>query len=163
MRTPVTLRIIVPDDADAGDGVQVYTDFGSGTIDTSRPLLAKPAPIFGADTGRFKRFADFSMSRTFPTQRPGTLRETLGDLAFTKGLVEFARYVDVTVQVPPNYGMHLFAGQLVDAAGNEQGGLLPEIAVFVSSSEPPTVRRFAFAGYDAGTDRVTFEVAANSE
>ena len=43
----VTVRVPVPAGFDGGDLIQVYTDWGGGSIDTSKPLLARPYDPFG--------------------------------------------------------------------------------------------------------------------
>ena len=159
MLTAVTVRIPVPTRADGGDALQVYSDLGDGSVDLTRPLLAMPVPIFGPYTHRTA-----IASRYAAQGRPGQLMENAATQTDPKGgLKKFFEYVEVTVFIPPVYGWVLFAARVVDAAGNEQPGTLPEIAVFVSSSDPPTLRRFEFAGYDAVADRVSFGFEVNSE
>jgi len=164
MLVPVELRIPIPEGADAGDGLQVYSDFGDGTIDLARPLLARPAALFEAIVTRTKDFGGQGLRGTFPTGRPPTrLSEMFGRQPFGKGMTEFIRYVDVTVHLPAAYAMHKFAGQIVDAAGNAQGGTLPEIAVFVAATEPPTLSRFELESYDAVNDQAVFAFERNTE
>ncbi len=164
MLTAVTVRIPVPARADGGDALQLYSDFGSGTVDLTRPLLAKPVAVFGAYTHRTPRASRYSAQGSPRTGRPGQLMESAATQIDPKGgLKLFSEYVELTVFIPPVYGWVTFAARLVDAAGNEQSGTLPEIAVFVSASDPPTLRRFDFAGYDAAADGVTFSFELNHE
>lgn len=163
---PVELRIPIPDAAKSGDAVQVYTDFGTGTIDMAQPLLAEPAPVFASGQRRALTAKDYSAKGSARTGRPpARLREATGSISdFKKGPKNaFQPFLEVVVRVPAYYGNHKFAAQMVDSAGNAQGGTLPEITVFLSSPNPPGVRSFELAGYDAGLNQVTFNVTRNSE
>lgn len=46
MKQAVTLRVPIDVDWDAGDRLQVYSDFGSGTIDTTKPLVVRGPDMF---------------------------------------------------------------------------------------------------------------------
>jgi len=165
VRTPVELRIPIPDAAKAGDRVQVYTDFGSGTVDMTAPLLADPAPLFPSGSRRVQTAKDFPAKGAAKSGRPAArLSETASTISdFKQGSKAFRKVIEVRVFVPPGYGTFRFYAQLVDAAGNVQGGTLPLIEVFLSGVNPPPVRSFALASYDSGADQLTFNVERNEE
>lgn len=166
MRTTVKLRMPYPDGADAGDRVQVFTDFGSGTIDLTRPLLKHPKAIF---RGARKRFAghgsesygesSYGTGRQAPEPGPGHGAEVYGVTPYGTT----PRTMEVAVTMPPAYGVHKFSARMVDAMGNPQGAALPEVEVFVSSVNPPGLRSLAFASFNAGTRAATFNFVRDSE
>lgn len=159
------LRVPIPDAAKAGDRMQIYSDFGDGSIDLSRPLLPEPVEIFAGAARRVLKAKDYPAKGSAKSGRPpARLSEALGTIGdFKKGSKAFRPYVEIVVHVPAAYGNHKFAAQLVDTAGNAQGGTLPETTVFVSAPTPPGVRSFELAGHDSGTDQVTFNVTRNTE
>jgi len=166
MRTTVKIRVPVPAEADAGDRVQVFTDFGTGTIDTSRPLLKHPKAVF---RGARKRFGGhgtesygesaYGLGRQGPDPGPGHGSEIYGVTPYGVPV----ETIEVTVSVPPAYGLHKFSARMLDAMGNLQGAALPEVTVFVSSVQPPGLRSFAFASFDSGARTATFTFARDSE
>jgi len=166
MLTAVRLRVVIPRQADAGDGLQIYSDFGTGTVNMSRPLLAAPAALLESTVQRSRGYgtgahgkAVHGMERWPRARLSGHGRENYGKDPYAV----MQRVMDVSVLMPPLYALVKFAGQIVDAAGNAQGGLLPEIELFLSAEEPPTLRRFEFSEYDAENDRVSFAIAENTE
>jgi len=166
MRTAVAIRVPYPADADAGDALQAYTDFGSGTVDTTQPLLQGPAELFARGVLRSAGLGSEVRGETVPEstlaqprRAPGLGNEVLGETPCG----ETPSFQEITVQVPPAFGKHKFAMQMVDEAGNPQGAVLAEVQTWVSSEEPPELSDFAFESYDAGTDRLTFSLAKNTE
>jgi hypothetical protein len=146
--------------------VQMFTDFGSGTIDLAKPLLAHPKAVF---RGARKRFAghgtevygesSHATGRQTPDPGPGHGSEIYGVTPY--GTVP--ETMEVTVTVPPAYGLHKFSGRMLDAMGNPQGAALPEVTVFVSSVQPPSLATFEFVSFDAGTRTATFGFTKNRE
>jgi len=183
MRTPVKLRVPYPADADAGDALQVFTDFGLvrartllaphgvpkgslSPVDLTRPLLKAGAGLFIEALRRSQGLGSETLGETVPEttlaqppRAPGLGDEWLGETPCG----ETFSYREITVHVPPAFGMHRFAVQLVDEAGNPQGVAPVELGAFVSSEEPPRIREFAFASYDAGNDRLNFNLSKNTE
>ena len=166
MRTAVKIRVPYPDGADAGDRIQVFTDFGSGTIDLNRPLLAQPKAVF---RGARKRFAGHG-TEVYGESAYATGRQApdpgLGHGAEIYGVTPYGTVpetMEIAVTVPPAYGLHKFSGRLMDAAGNPQGAALPEVTVFVSSVQPPGLATFEFVSFDAGTRTATFGFTKNKE
>jgi hypothetical protein len=162
---PVEIRVPVPASAKAGDRLQIYTDFGTGTVDLNQPLLVEPILLLRDATRRVQTFKDSGLKGEMKSGRPAPRsRERLGTLSgFASGLREFRQTVEAVVHVPAAYGPHKFAARIVDAFGNAQEGPLPEVTVFLSSLHPPGLRSFALADYDSENDRITFSVSRNSE
>ncbi len=166
MKTAVKLRVPYPDDADAGDALQAYSDFGTGTIDTGRPLLKAPAALFSGAVQRFEGHggevygeSTYGDGLAQPIAGGGHGDEIYGETAY--GDAAAAR--ELIVQVPPAFGMHKFSVQLLDAEGNPQGAALPEIEAMVSSTDPPSLSSFEFDSYDTGGDVLTFRFARDTE
>jgi len=183
MRTPVKLRVPYPADADAGDALQVFSDFGVvrartlpaphgvpqgslSPVDRTRPLLKAGAGLFVGALERSEGLGSETLGETVPettlAQPPrayGLGDELLGETPCG----ETFSYREITVHVPPAFGMHRFSVQLLDEAGNPQGATPVELEAFVSSEEPPGIHEFAFSSYDAGNDRLTFSLSKNKE
>lgn len=166
MRTTVKVQVPYPELADAGDAVQVFTDLGTGTVDTATPLLQQPAPLFARGLKRFGGFgtevygeSDPATGFALPPAAPGFGSEAFGESAYA----ETPSYREVPVKVPPAFGVHKFSARVVDEAGNPQGDALPVGEFFISSERPPSLRSFTFSGFNAGNDRVTFNLARNTE
>ena len=183
MRTPVKLRVPYPPDADAGDALQVFTDFGLvrartllaphgvprgslSPVDLTRPLLKAGAGLFTVGLQRFEGHGSeiygesaYGTGLASPPVRSGHGDEVYG----TTPYANVPDYREVTVHVPPAFGMHRFAVQLLDEAGNPQGTAPVELEAFVSSEEPPGIKEFAFSSYDPVNDRLTFSLSKNTE
>jgi hypothetical protein len=162
----MTLRVPLPDGADAGDGVQVYTDFGGGTIDAATPLLPGPAPLFPRHVGRVERSDSYlhgvhgwGRFASRPAHRAGHGSQIHGVSEYPPA----TPFVAVDVAIPPAFGTHLFEVRMVDEAGNEQATAPVTISAMVSATAPPTIQSSAFAAYDAGGDAVTLSVTKNTE
>jgi hypothetical protein len=161
----VELRIPIPDAAKAGDRFQVYTDFGTGAIELSSPLLPEPVAIFPGGERRATTAKTFSAKGSAKSGRPAVrIREGAASISSLKlGPKAFRPFLEVVVRVPFGYRNFKFAAQLLDAAGNPQAAPLEEITVFLSGANPPSMRSFELAGYDAGIDQLTFNVSRNDE
>lgn len=161
----IILRTVIDEDWDAGTRLQVYTDRGTGTIDTSKPLLARPLEVFpgsvaangfGTEPFGANRFGDQGPAR------PGTAvldRQVFGQTPFGGG----EEIIDVPVEVPAAFGKWKFVVQAIDRHGNAQSGALTEIEGVVSGTDPAPLSEFALFGYDAGTDQATFSFTRNTE
>ena len=161
----VTLRVPIPGGWDAGGRVQVYTDSGSGTVDTSKPLLARAVEVFpGAVASRGFGITAFG-SAQFGDNKPSRPhvavfgRELFGKTPFCNP----EPFVLVGVDVPAAFGKWKFAVEAVDRFGNTQSGGVQEIEAMVSGTEPPPLKSFAVNGYDDPTDRLTFDFVTNAE
>ena len=161
----VVLRVPIDDDWDAGCGLQVFTDFGEGQIDTDRPLCARPIEVFpGAVASRGFGVGGFCVGR-YGDDKPGRPHnDTFGMQIW--GVTPFCNgspFVEIPVSVPAGFGAWKFAVQSVDRNGNPQSGELKEISAVVSGTEPAPLRSFSFAGHDSETDRVTFDFVKGVE
>lgn len=159
----VDLRIIADPTWRAQDRVQVFADWGTGTIDTTRPLLAAPMRLFPADprelVGHETIFdapmgaMPMSGARAVTIEPTGCLENPFGEAMNT-----LMRFCIVPVAVDQAYGTWKFAVRVQDGAGNQQGAL-QEFSMFLSGEDPPPLSAFAFDSYNAGTDKVVFAVA----
>ncbi len=160
----VILPIPIADGWDAGDRLQVFTDWGDGTIDTSTPLLARPLNIFPGQqrakplgrqpVGR-GRVGDHKASR--PRRGLGRTRIGRTPVGTTPAVIH------VPVDVPPAFATWKFAAQVVDVNGNVQSEDPAEISAVVSGTEPGPLASFALDSYDDGTDQATFAFAVDDE
>lgn len=160
----VTLRVPIDESWDAGASLQVFCDFGSGTIDTSKPLLRRPREVFaGQRAARGVGLQPVGIGRTgdFKASRPrgglGRTRVGVTPLGTTPP------FIDVTVDVPPAFGVWKFAAQVLDRDGNPQSGPLQEISAVVSGTQPAALKSFSLFGYDAGADQVIFDFTTDAE
>ena len=166
MMMPITLRVPYPSAADAGDRLQIYTDFGTGTVDHAKPLLARPIELFPGETKRFAGHGTeaygqsrYGIGRASPPKGPGHGAERYGSTPH--GSVP--RSIDLVVEVPPAFGTHKFEVELQDSEGNAQGGSLPQLAAMVSGTRPPTLSSFAYDSYDDVNDLIQFTFTRNTE
>jgi len=141
--------------------LQVFTDSGSGTVDTNDPLLADPVEVFpnavrprgiGADP---IGAVPIGHGRPATARRKGIGAHPLGSIPIGSGLA----VRPVAVMVAEGYGTYKFAAQAVDEAGNAQSAALVEFEEFVSGEAPPPLARLDYASFNAGTDQVTFDLA----
>jgi hypothetical protein len=142
----------------AAGAVQVFTNQGSGDVDTSKPLLGRARPI-----------------RKLVTEPRGLGRDPLGGGALGGGATGRAdklglgeiplgrgplggevEVVTVEVAVDPGFGYYKFAARAVDPAGNAQGAAVVESDHFISSEDPPELTGLTFVSHDDGTDQCTF-------
>ena len=160
----VLLTVAIDDSWDAGDRLQVFTDFGDGSIDLTRPLLKRtfdvfpgqqPAQAYGRQPYALGRHGDNLASRP-PSGIAGTI---YGTTPHGGALVA----VEVPVVVPPEFGSWKFAARVVDAAGNVQSAAAAELSVLVSGTDPAPPAGFVFDSYDTPSDRVTFTFSKDAE
>jgi len=161
MRQRVRLRIEIDPTWRANDRLQVFTDWGTGTIDTDKPLLFRPVRIFPDDP------REDVAPRPWMTERLGTAissrarggRSGIGEEGLwpAGGLGAWKRYRAVEVLLPSAYGTWKFACRVIDGAGNEQGDLV-EFSRFMSGEDPAPVASFAYDSFDDETDKATFAI-----
>jgi hypothetical protein len=140
------------------DRLQLYTDSGTGTIDTERPLLSRPLRMFpGALPARTSGDHPSGM---VPSGADIPAYPHLGGQdEWPAGSIPSGTavpYIEVPVYVDQGFGTWLFSAEIVDGAGNVQSDPMVEFTHVVSGEEPPALSAFAFASYDAPTDRATF-------
>lgn len=156
-RVPVTLRVNVDATWLHGTRVQVYTDWGTGTIDTSKPLLNRPLDPYA----RKPRPGGLGANRLGEVPLgaaaaylggDGPMQHALGSVSLDSAVQSF----EVTVHVPDACAAWKFAAQALDEGGNAQGAALDELTAYVSGREPRPVTGLTLSGYDGGTDKLTF-------
>jgi len=162
MKQSVTLRIPVPDGWDGRDRLQVFTDWGTGTIDTTKPLLPEPIEVFRLQReamGVGQQVVGGARADLKAGRRPGTLGQ--GTVGVTP-VGQDPETVDVSVELPAAFGPWKFAAQSIDRYGNVQSEALAAITKVVSATEPAGLSGLTFSSYDGGTDRVTFAFERNA-
>ena len=153
----VLLKVGIPEGWDAGDRVQVYTDFGTGSVDLTKPLLARAFDVFPREhPARSYGRQPYGRGRLGDGKAP---RRTTGIGRTIHGKTPYGTappLVKIPVQVPAAFGTWKFAVRVVDQAGNPQSAALEVITAVVSGTEPPPLASFTFDSYDAETDQVIF-------
>ena len=160
MKQPITLQVPIEDDWDAGTRLQVYSNGGSGAIDTAAPLLPRAKDVFpkalsAAGYGN-QVYGVGEYGRNLPDRRANG---GYGDQQF--GQIDYGDsqpYVEVTCYLPATFGVWKFAVEAIDAEGNVQAGGLEEIERVVSGTEPSPMTDFSLSSYDSETDTFTFAI-----
>jgi hypothetical protein len=154
----VALAIPVQTSWPYGTRLQVYTDFGTGTIDTSQPLLAAPVDPYA---GR-RRPAGFAQAGYGETSYGGSTRRVgrggygghgHAEVAFGGGQPR----VTVVARVRDAYGNWKFAAEAIAPNGDVQTDALEEKQVFLSGRTPQPVKNVAIDSYTAGTLTLTYD------
>ena len=160
-RVAVQLRIKIADAWRAGDKVQVYTNFGSGEIDTDHPLLSEPVEILpGVEPFAGFGGGEFGGGVYGDSRAPMMHTGGFGDMPMGQGAFGGSEpYVTVTVYVDDAFGVWKFAAKSVDKAGNLQEDALEEIDALVSGEEPPALTAFTFSEHDDVNDKAKFAFA----
>lgn len=161
----VTLRVPIASGWDGRTRLQVYTNFGSGAVDTSKPLLPRPMEVFpGQPVSRGFGARRFGLGR-FGDGKPGRGgtavfgRQRFGKTPFGNP----TPFVEVTVDVAAAFGAWKFGVKAVDRFGNVQAGGAEEVTRVVSGTDPPPLKSFAVNGYDSQVDQVTFDFVKETE
>lgn len=157
----VTVRVPVDASWRAGYTLQIYSDHGSGTIDTGKPLLVPRVAMFpgkpivqgaGLDAAGL---VPAGGARAPARNRGGAGRQPAG-LAAAGGSTP---HIELVVRVEQGFGEYKFSAAAYDSAGNVQDGAPAEFTQLVSGGEPQPVSEFEFSAHDAGTDQATFGIA----
>jgi len=159
----VRLRVPIEDGWRSTFTVQVYTDFGDGSIDTTRPLLGRRVRVFPADVQDAERNPGYGgeiygqrvygAGRAVDRPRRGYGFNPYGQVEYGRA----SRYALIDVSVPQGYGSWKFAAKVYDGAGNAQGALV-EFTQFVSGENPPPLSAFSLSSYTKVTDKVVFTI-----
>lgn len=160
----VTLRVPIESSWDGGTRLQVYCDKGTGTVDPTKPLLARPVAVFPGQHAAVGLGRQPVGRGRVGDSKPARKRRGLGRTRV--GITPVGRtppVIDITVHVPPAFGTWKFAVQAIDRDGNVQTDALQEIAAVVSGTEPAPPKSFAMASYDSGSDQVTFDFSTDAE
>ena len=160
-RLLVSLRVPVQSGWRQRDRVQVYGDAGTGTIDTTRPLLSRRLDMFPRD--RREEVAPPGYARVPYASVPYGGRgprvpHVAGWARYPYASVPYARgfdFIEVGVRVGQDFGMYKFAAQVIDGAGNVQGSLV-EFSHLISGEDPRALRSFKFDSFDGPSDTVSF-------
>ena len=164
MKQAITLRVPIHADWDAGDRVQVFTDFGTGTVDLTKPLLARPVDVFpGRHRARGLGFQPVGRGRVKGGRASRPHRGIRTTRVGRTPVGNAEPFVALTVNVPAAFGQWKFAVRVVDAFQNVQAGGAQEISAIVSGTDPSPLRRLEYAGYDNVNDQVTFTLTRNTE
>lgn len=159
---PVILDIEVEDDWTHDHELEVFTDNGTGTLE-STPILSAPLKAFGVGeaptTWNQQRWnglpwngvAHRKQKKTRWNGWPWNAAPFLWN-----GLGNFIR---VLVYVNQGAGEYKFGARAFDVAGNEQAGSTVEITKFVSGEQPTPLSAFTFVSYDGGSDRISWSVS----
>jgi hypothetical protein len=159
----VTVRIPVVAAWGAMETVQVYTDLGDGSIDTTAPLLPVRADLF-PDTYEVLGYGEEPYGETAYGGEEPTYANNggYGDQPYGEeadGYGYGTPYIDVVVMVDQGFGTWKFAAEAYNAAGMAQTDPLDEFTQFVSGEQPTPLSSFTLDSYDSGTDRFTFVFA----
>lgn len=164
MKQTVILRVPIEDDWDAGARLEVFTDFGHGSVDYTRPLLQRGLDLFpGQHGGRGVGVQPVGVGRVGDHK---AARPAVGIGSSIVGITPVGTapsYVEIPVSVPAAFGAWKFAVRAVDGQGNVQSEEAVESTVLVSGTEPPPLRTFALDSYDAIKDRLTFWFSRETE
>lgn len=155
-RQRITLSVAVPDAWDGGTTLQAFCDFGTGSIDFTRPLLARRVEVFPGRR-RAAGYADApygddgygDFGAPLPPEE-GYGEAEYGDAPYGDG----ERVMMLGVPIPAAYGAWKFTVRAFDEAGNQQNTISPIIDAWISGTETPPVRDFALQSFAAG--RATF-------
>ena len=157
---PIRLRFAAQDTWTPLDTFQVFTDNGTGSIDTDAPLLAARRSMFPASEELLGYGEEPYSETTYGgTSAVYAANGGYGDQPYAEEIDGYGYgtpYVECTVLCQQGFGTWKFAAQAWNAAGKVQSDALVEFSQFVSGEEPLPLSRFAFSGYDGETDRITF-------
>lgn len=160
----VSLLVALNEAWDGDVRFQCYTDFGDGSVDFTKPLLARAYVVFpghtlgegiGDDPLGDAPLGDggVALPPYWGFEDSGLADAPLGD---------GEAYVPLEVPIPPGYGSWKFVVRALDSAGNVQTGGDVEITAFVNGTEPPPLRDFALSDYSAGKATFSFTRVAMS-
>lgn len=158
-KMPIILDVDVESDWKFDSTLQIFTDNGSGTLETdpifSRPLKSfaetRPPTPWGRQTwGRGAWGGGFF--RSMKRRAWGRPRWGIGEWGRSP------RYVRILVYVDQGVGNYKFAARAIDGSGNAQSGADVEVIQPVSGEAPFPLAAFDFSSYDSGNDQLLFSV-----
>lgn len=129
--------------------IQIFTDAGTGTVDTAAPLLSRRYNPYKANVDE----GGYGLRRYGATAYGHLVAHLKGDGAgeYAYGEEPYSgaekESFAVPVRVPDSYDVWKFAAQAVDAAGNAQSAALEEVSIALSGRSPKRVQDFAFTSY----------------
>lgn len=157
---PVRLRFPAQSGWKPLDTFQVYTDNGTGSVDTTAPLLAARREMF-PDTEDILGYGEEPYGETAygGTSAVYAANGGYGDQPYGEqadGYGYGTPYVECTVFVGQGFGGWKFAVEAWSHVGKQQTASLVEFSQFVSGDEPLPLSAFRFSEYDDENDRITF-------
>ena len=136
-----------------GDTLQLYTDEGDGSVDTTKPLLATPVPVFpnqervlgyGAGPYGAGPYGD-------DTGQPQGGAGGYGDVPYGDGPYgDSVAYVSVWVEVTNVFATWLFTAEVTSGAGTVQTDSLVDVTVQLDGEDPEPPASFAFSRLTSG-------------
>ena len=163
MKQRVSLAIEVDATWRTGTRLQLYTDWGTGTIDATQPLLARAAevwPGYGPSGGfAVDRFGERGFFDGLPPIRRGFFDAPFALYPFC----EEPAFRRLEVLLPAAYANWSFAAKAIDLVGNEQDAELAESEALISGTQPPAVHRWAFESWDNANSQITFMLVPGVE
>jgi len=145
---PVRLRIPIASDWRFDHTIQVYTDQGTGVLDTDNPLLSQPLRSFG-DVDEPLPWTENAWGSVPWGNHVPRLDNTGGWGEWPwgeepNGWCLGGDFCEGTVYVDQGFGDYKFAAKAIDGAGNAQAGALVEFTERVSGEHPEPLSAFAF-------------------
>jgi len=165
MKTEVTLKVPIDESWGAGIRLQVFSNGGSGDVDTDTPLLPRAKNVFpGALEARGYGIHPYCGGR-YGTNLPSRLQNGgYGDHVYAGVPYGTSQpYIEIAVHIPATFGKWKFGVAAVDEQGNVQGDSVEVIERMISATEPPTLKSLALDSYDGENDQVTLSFGANTE
>ena len=162
IRQTITALLPIPDDADGGDGVMVYWDALTGTVDyEALALTASPIPILPGQAraqgwGRSPWGVGDLTGRAIRRGRWDTQRWGIDPWGNPPA------YAPLRFTTPREYGVATFGAQVVAPTSDITGDPV-EFTAVVATTTPRPVRKISLTSFDAVTSVATFEVAMASE
>lgn len=156
----VNIRVPIQASWKPGDTLQLYTDEGDGSVDTSQALLSSPVPVFpnqdralgyGAHAYGVNPYGD-------DTGNDGNVSGGYGDAPYgDHPYGESASYVSIWIEVENTFGAWLFTAEVTSGAGIVQTDSLVTVTVVLAGEDPDPPESLVFASLSSGV--ATFTIA----
>ena len=158
----ITLELRVPcdDDWEADDRIQVYTDYGTGVLDTDAPLLSRAVAMFpgvhfpGGYGGNDYGSVDYGSEHPTWPHTGGYGDHAYGELDYGAD----DPYIVIPITIEDAVGDWIFGVAVVDGAGNSQSGAIAETTYHVSGEDPTPAGTFVFSAYVSESDQCEFTI-----
>lgn len=153
----IDVRVEVDPDWTFGTRLQIYADFGDGSVDATRALLPKTFdPYVGKqDPGGYGTVPYGSVPYGHVVDHfkgDGYGEYGYGDQPYGEAVAS----ITVPVRIPDAYGTWIFSPEAIDAAGNVQTDALDEFTIVVSGRNPAPLRSVTLQSVAAGIAAWTF-------
>ncbi len=158
--TLAQIRVPIHSSWKPGDTLQLYTDEGDGSIDTSKGLLANPVPVFPGQN-RALGYGAFGYGTNPYGDDTGNDRRAVGGYGDApygdQPYGESASYVTVWLDVEDTFDTWLFTAQVTSGAGIVQTDSLVNFTVVMAGEDPEPPVSFSFTSLSSGV--ATFAIA----